>query len=690
MRKGMTRDEALSRHASLHHQIAHHARLYYQEDAPEISDADFDALKQEMAALEQDYPELSGRFPDAVGAPAAAEFQKAQHLKPLYSLNNAMNTDQVREFVKKLGRFLNVSDLETFRWVGEPKIDGLSVALLYKSGQLVRAATRGDGITGEDVTSNVRTISCVPQKLEGSHIPEELEIRGEVYINKEDFLNLNKARAAANDKTFANPRNAAAGSLRQLDPQVTAQRPLRFWTHGFASLTPFPAKTYSQAMDLIETWGLPIQRHSPASSHIEDMLALHQHLNHTRGDLAYDVDGVVYKLDDLALQNRAGFSHRTPRWAVAHKFDPVEGITRIEVIGIQVGRTGVLTPVAHLNPVGVGGVLIARASLHNVDEIARKDIRIGDTVVVHRAGDVIPQVVRVIQGDRPPNTPPFEFPKVCPVCQSHVARVPGEAAIRCVGGLVCQAQAIWRLRHFVSRAAFDIEGLGKRHIDTFYAQGLITTPDDIFTLQVRNAAAPHPIKTWEGWGDKSAQNLFASIEARREITLSRFIYALGIPRVGEANALLLAQVYGNLEVFLNSMREAQDQESAAYQNLNAIDGIGEATAIELTGFLAEPHNQQILENLKHHVHVLPQASPSLRSDSPLAGKTLVFTGTLQTLGRQEAKARVQGAGAKVSSQVSNKTDYLVAGEAPGSKLKEAEAKGVQVLSEEQFLALLSS
>ncbi|MGL5719180.1 MAG: NAD-dependent DNA ligase LigA [Alphaproteobacteria bacterium] len=681
-------EEARQEAVQLQGEIQHHRLAYEHKDAPEISDAAYDALYRRLEALEARFPELvSAQSPtQSVGAAPQGRFPKIRHLSPLYSLENAMNEAEVSKFLEKILRFLGLSVETPVEWVAEPKLDGLSVALQYRQGAFFQGATRGDGEEGEDVTSNLRTLKDIPQHLKGNDLPEMFEVRGEVYIARTDFLVLNEQRVAAGEAPFANPRNAAAGSLRQLDPGVTASRPLRFFAHGFSGFS-FTVETYAQALGRLKQWGLPLNPLTHTGL-LEEVLNFYGKLQKQRAELDYDIDGVVYKINRLDWQERLGFSSRAPRYAVAHKFDPDCGQTLLEDIHIQVGRTGTLTPVAMLRPITVGGVVITRASLHNEDEILRKDIRIGDTVRVQRAGDVIPQVLGPVLEARPSNVSPFVFPDHCPVCGSQAARQTGEVARKCTAGFSCSAQAQWRLRHFVSRGGLDIEGLGERHLNLFYEAGLVRTPVDLFTLSRRNAESDNPLQTWEGWGERSVANLFQAIEARRTISFERFLYALGIPQIGESTARLLSQHYQTIEAFQHAMGEAQDPTSPSFQVLLSIDGIGEGMVGDLVAFFQDTSNQAILHALLEEVAVLP-AVAQVTKQSFLTGKSVVFTGTLQQMTRAEAKARVESLGAKVRSSISKETDYLIMGEgAAGAKAKEAARLNIAILDERKLIDAL--
>ena len=680
----LTPDEASALHAQLAGEIRAHNAAYYQEDAPTVSDAEYDALFAQLVALEDAFPDL--RTEDSptrtVGAAPAQGFAKVRHTVPMLSLGNAFDDEDVGEFLARIRRFLNMGEDEPLEIVGEPKIDGLSVSLRYERGVFVRGATRGDGSEGEDITANLRTIDDIPNEISGN-VPDVLEVRGEVYLPKSAFRALNAAQEAAGAKVFANPRNAAAGSLRQLDSTVTASRPLRMFAYSWGELSADIAETQWGFLETIATWGFQTNPISRLCASLDDILTLYRDIGEQRAALDYDIDGVVYKVNRLDLQNRLGFVSRAPRWAIAHKFPAEQATTILKGIDIQVGRTGSLTPVARLEPVTVGGVVVSNATLHNEDEIRRKDVRVGDTVVVQRAGDVIPQVVRVVEDKRPAGSKPYEFPVTCPVCGSEAVRDEDEAVRRCTGGLICSAQVVERLKHFVSRNAFDIKRLGAKHIVAFHADGLIDGPADIFRLEDRK----DELLEREGWGAQSVENLLAAIRERRTIGFDRFIYALGIRQVGQATARLLARNYGTLDAWRNAMSEAQDRESQAYQDLLDIDGIGESVANDILAFLHEDHNRTVLDNLDSLLEIEPLAA--VANDSPVAGKTVVFTGTLEKMTRSEAKARAEALGAKVSGSVSAKTDLVVAGPGAGSKAKKAAELGVETIDEDAWLELIS-
>ena len=682
----LTEIEAAAELAHLAREIARHDQLYYAKDAPEISDADYDALRQRNAAIEARFPDLARNDSPSrrVGAAPAAGFKKITHAVPMLSLDNAFSPEDVTEFVARVRRFLNLSADTPVEMMAEPKIDGLSISLRYEDGRFVSGATRGDGTTGENVTENLRTLDEIPDRLAGKGWPAVLEVRGEVYMSKREFRALNERQVAAGAKTFANPRNAAAGSLRQLDVSVTASRRLCFFGYAWGEVSAPLGKTLVEARDNLARWGFTLNDGRLCGT-VEDMLAFHRDLEAGRAGLDYDIDGVVYKVNRLDWIDRLGQVSRSPRWAIAHKFAAERAETVLEKIEIQVGRTGTLTPVAHLTPVTVGGVVVSRATLHNEDEIRRRDAREGDTVVIQRAGDVIPQVVEVVAAKRPKGAKPFVFPDHCPACGSLAVREEGEVAWRCTGGLICPAQAVERLKHFVSRDAFDIEGLGEKHVEGFWQDGLIKTPGDIFRLERHRAA----LLEREGWGAKSVDNLLAAIEGRKQVSLDRFIYALGIRQVGEATAKLLARTYHSLAAWRAAMAAAEDRASEAFGELTNIDGVGPSMADDILGFFAEPHNREVLDDLDALLDITDVSAPKT-VQSPFTGKTVVFTGTLATLGRKEAKARAESLGAKVAGSVSSKTDYVVVGADAGSKAKKAAELGVTVLSEDEFLKMAES
>ncbi len=680
--------EAEGELARLATEIAEHDRRYHGEDAPTISDAAYDALRQRNADIERRFPQLIR--PDspshAVGFAPAGAFEPVTHSRPMLSLENAFSDGDAGEFEQSIRRFLALPDDAPVAFVAEPKIDGLAVTLRYERGRLIQAATRGDGLVGEDVTRNVETIADIPRRLAGPDVPETVDVRGEIYMSRAAFLALNEAQAAAGQKPFANPRNAAAGSLRQLDPGITRSRPLSFWAYAWGDVVPAPTGLHADMLTRFAAWGLPVNPLIRVCSGIAETLVFYRDLGAERASLPYEIDGAVYKVNRLDWQQRLGLRSRAPRWAIAHKFPAEQAQTRVERIDIQVGRTGSLTPVARLAPVGVGGVIVTNATLHNEFEIARKDVRVGDTVIVQRAGDVIPQVVSVVLERRPADAVAFVFPDHCPVCGAHAAQEEGEAVRRCSGGLTCAAQAVERLRHFVSRDAFDIEGLGEKQVRAFWEAGLVRGPADIFTLEARDGDLDTPLARREGWGETSARNLFAAIAAKRTIALERFLFALGIRHVGQNNARLLARHYGALAPFRAAMAAAEERGGEAYGDLDNISGIGPVVAEAVVDFFAEPHNRTVVADLAAILSVEDFVQPL--STSPVTGKTVVFTGTLERMTRDEAKARAEALGAKVAGSVSKKTDIVIAGPGAGSKLTKAAELGVQTLTEDEWLALI--
>ncbi|WP_297297280.1 NAD-dependent DNA ligase LigA [uncultured Methylovirgula sp.] len=682
---------ARAEYARLGAEIAHHDALYYREDAPEITDAAYDALRHRYEALEKAHPEFVNEksLSQRVGATPSEKFAKVRHKVPMLSLGNVFDDAEVEDFVARVRRFLGLAADAPLAMTAEPKIDGLSCSLRFEHGQLVQAATRGDGYEGEDVTANVKTIGEIPHVLKHAP-PAVLEVRGEVYMTRTDFAALNARQAEAGKPLFANPRNSAAGSLRQLDPSITASRPLHFFAYAWGEVSAMPAATQIGMIEAFRHYGLPVNRLTVLCHSAADLLRHYHEIENRRAALPYDIDGVVYKIDDLALQDRLGFVSRAPRWAVAHKFPAEQATTILRDIEIQVGRTGALTPVARLEPVTVGGVVVSNATLHNEDEIARKDIRIGDTVRLQRAGDVIPQILGVVLEKRPKHAKLYEFPHVCPVCGSAAIRETSDGGTdvvrRCTGGLICKAQAKERLKHFVSRLAFDIEGLGDKQIEQFYAEGLITKPDDIFTLAARDARAETKLADREGYGETSVRNLFAAIEARREIALNRFIFALGIRHVGETNARRLARHFGTFEALRETARAAREG-SEARAEIDNIEGLGAVVAEAVADFFAEKHNEDELDALLKYVSVVPMEA--VAASSPVAGKTVVFTGSLERLTRDEAKAQAERLGAKVAASVSKNTDLVVAGPGAGSKLAKAKELGIETIDEDAWLKLVA-
>ena len=677
-------EEARAEHTRLGAEIARHDELYHGEDAPEISDAAYDDLRRRYTALEQAFPVLAGAGSQnrRVGAAPSEKFAKVRHVVPMLSLGNIFEEAEVAEFCARVRRFLGIPEDAELGATAEPKIDGLSCALRFEDGRLAQAATRGDGFEGEDVTNNVRTISAIPKKLHGA--PKIFEVRGEVYMAKEDFAAMNVRQKEMGKPLFANPRNAAAGSLRQLDARITAERPVRFFAYAGGEVSALPADTQLGMIEAFRRFGLPVNPLTKLCVSAQEMIAHFRAIEAQRATLGYDIDGVVYKVNSLALQERLGFVSRSPRWAVAHKFPAEQATTIVEAIEIQVGRTGALTPVAKLEPVTVGGVVVSNASLHNEDEIARKDVRVGDTVRIQRAGDVIPQILEAVLEKRPQHSRPYVFPHVCPVCGSAALREIDEktgvadVVRRCTGTLVCAAQAVERLKHFCSRNAMDIEGLGDKQIELFFAEGLIKTAADIFTLAARDGSNGPRLSEREGFGEVSARNLFAAIEARRKIPVNRFLYALGIRHVGETNARRLARHFGDFQSLRAAATNAEGQ-----AEIDAIDGIGPTVAEALVDFFAEPHNEAVLDQLLAQVTPVPMEA--VAAGHPLAGKTIVFTGSLEKMTRDEAKAMAERLGARVSGSVSAKTDLLVAGPGAGSKLAKARELGVEAIDEEEWL-----
>ncbi len=709
----LSSDEAAKELDRLAKEIARHDRAYHGADAPEISDAEYDALRQRNAQIEDRFPLLvrADSPSHRVGAKASDKFAKVKHRVPMLSLDNAFSDEDVADFLGRVRRFLGLKEDDEIAVTAEPKIDGLSASLRYENGVLVQGATRGDGQEGEDITANLRTISDIPLRLKGKP-PAVLEVRGEVYMTHKAFAALNKRQEKDGKPTYANPRNSAAGSVRQLDPSITVSRALNFFAYSWGDISELPAKTHSGMLEKFESYGLTVNPLTTRCETLDQILKFYRGIESKRARLGYDIDGVVYKVDRLDLQERLGFVSRSPRWATAHKFPAEQAETVLEGIEIQVGRTGKLAPVARLKPVTVGGVVVQNATLHNEDEIARLDARIGDSVVIQRAGDVIPQILRVIPEKRPKNAKPYKFPDTCPICGSHAVREVDEKTgkvdvdRRCTGGLICDAQTVERLKYFVGRDQFDIEGLGGTLIELFHDKGLLKEPADIFALtdkpakvakvlaehraalseerraaEGKGAAKTAAKKKDEGEG-KQVENLMAAIERRRTIGLDRLINALGIRHVGETTARLLARRYLNLDAFLNGMTA-----DGALEELQHIEGIGGVVAEAIHDFFGEPHNVKALGRLLEWLNVQDMAAPA--KSSPLSGKTVVFTGTLEKMTRQEAKARAESLGAKVSGSVSAKTDIVVAGPGAGSKLKDAQKHNVQVMDEDAWLKLIS-
>ena len=682
----ITEAEAANELMRLAKQIAHHNRLYHAEDDPEISDADFDALVRRNAELEEQFPHLvraDSPSRDVGHEVSASPLSKVQHEVRMMSLDNAFSDEEVAEFVARVRRFLSLPDDESVVFTAEDKIDGLSCSLRYEGGKLVLAATRGDGQVGENVTPNVAHIADIPQQLSGDNVPGVFEVRGEVYMAKQDFAALNAAQEEAGDKLFANPRNAAAGSLRQKDASVTAKRSLRFWAHGWGAASAVPGETQLEVMRQMEAWGLPISPDLKLCNDLNDMLQHYRSIAEGRSGLPYEIDGVVYKVNRLDWQARLGFVAKAPRWAMAHKFPAEQAQTTLENIDIQVGRTGKLTPVGRLTPVLVGGVTVTNVTLHNRDEIARLGVRPGDRVVVQRAGDVIPQVVDNLT--REEDRPAFDFPDHCPVCGSEAVSEEGEVDVRCTGGLICKTQQFERLKHFVSRAALDIEGMGEKTIAEFMERGwLANGPADIFRLhRMRD-----DILALEGWKEKSVDNLIASIEAKRQPDAARLLFGLGIRHVGAVTARDLMKNFHELPALRKAAQEAHAGDEDAAAALTSIDGIGGAVVEALGDFFHEEHNRKVWDDLLSEVS--PPRYEVETMDSPVAGKTVVFTGKLETMSRDEAKAQAERLGAKASGSVSAKTDLLVAGPGAGSKLKKAEELGIEVIDEADWAAIVAA
>ncbi len=684
----LDQEDAKARHRKLTKDIERHDELYHGQDNPEISDADYDALRRALIELEDQYPDLqSAQSPtNKVGAKPARGFSKVTHKVPMLSLSNVFNEDEVNEFFERIRRFLNLSKDEPIDIIAEPKIDGLSCAVIYKNGEMVQAATRGDGQVGEDITDNVKTISDIPQKIKGD-VPETLEVRGEIYMSREAFLALNSSLEAQGKQPFANPRNAAAGSVRQLNSEITKSRNLSFFGYALGQVSSEPWETQEDVRAALRSWGFPQAEPSALCKNVSDIMENFEALETIRPDLDYEIDGIVYKVNRRDWRERLGFVSRAPRWATAHKFPAEKAVTIINDIEIQVGRTGALTPVARLEPITVGGVVVSNATLHNFDEIERKDIRVTDHVTIQRAGDVIPQVVNVIMDKRQKEAQKMNVPTHCPICKSPAERPEGEVVIRCTGGMNCSAQAVERLKHFVSKNAFDIDGMGQKVIEQFWQEGMIKTPVDIFTLEAQDQKSLTPLRNKEGWGTLSAKNLFAAIDAKRVVPFNRFIYALGIRQVGEATAKRLASVYGDLSTLKTAMARALDPNSEQLTDLLNIDDIGPVVAHDIIVFFNDQRNLDIIEGLEEQLTIEPYTAPNL-GDSQFAGKTLVFTGSLEKMTRAEAKAKAEALGAKVSGSVSKKTDHVIVGADAGSKAKKAHELGVNILTEDQWLEMI--
>ena len=700
----LTAKQAKAEHARLTAEIAQHDKRYYQDDRPSIADAEYDALRARYNAIEERFPNLRTleSLSLKVGAAPSGKFKKVRHALPMLSLDNAFSDEDVVDFVARIRRFLKLDESEKIAFSAEPKIDGLSMSLRYEGGELTTAATRGDGAEGEDVTANIRTLKDVPQKLKGRNVPKVCEVRGEIYMTKGAFLELNERQKASGGQIFANPRNSAAGSLRQKDPAITASRPLGFFAYAWGEMSDMRADTQTGMIKWFEACGFKTNPLTRLCRSTDELIAFHRKIEEGRAKLDYDIDGVVYKIDRIDWQERLGFVSRTPRWAVAHKFPAERATTVMRDVLITVGRTGVLTPTAQLEPVGVGGVMVSMATLHNEDYIKGvdgrgetlregRDIRIGDTVIVQRAGDVIPQIVDVVIDKRPKDAKPYKFPRKCP-CYLHTEVVREETATgeegaraRCTGEFACPFQKIEHLKLFCSRRAFDIEGLGEKQIELFFEKEWIREPADIFTLAQRNKKIR--LEDEEGFGETSVRNLFNAIDARRTIALDRFIYALGIRHVGETTALALARGYGSWQAFHDASLKIAKGEAETAAEMDALDQIGDTVIDAVKAYFGESHNRGIVERLKKQVEVLEAEKP--KTDSAIAGKTVVFTGSLEKMTREEAKAQAERLGAKAAGSVSKKTDYVVAGPGAGSKLAEAKKHGVKVLTEDEWLKLIS-
>ncbi len=690
----LTEAQAVEELTRLADEIARHDLAYHQNDAPEISDADYDGLKRRNLEIEDRFPHLIRENSPSlrVGAPRAEQFSPVTHGTPMLSLDNAFSDEDALEFDARIRRFLKL-DETPIAYTAEPKIDGLSASIRYEKGVLVQGATRGDGRVGEDVTANLRTIADIPHRLSGSGWPEVIEVRGEVYLGHAEFAALNAAATEAGDKTYANPRNAAAGSLRQIDSTITAKRPLKFFAYAWGLLSEKFADSQWEALEKLKSWGFQTTPQSTLVQGSEGLLAAYAALEVDRPGLGYDIDGVVYKVDNLDWQRRLGLVSRAPRWGIARKFPAEQARTVLEAIDLQVGRTGAVTPVARLKPVTVGGVSVTNATLHNGDEIARKDLRVGDTVIVQRAGDVIPQIVAPILEARPKGAESFAFPDHCPcplktpLARETTARGAETVVRRCTGELACPFQRIEHLKHFVSRRAFDIEGLGEKQLSAFFEDGLIKEPADIFTLEENDKLSLKKLKDRDRAGETSVANLFAAIEGRRSIPLDRFIYGLGVRHIGEQTALVMARGYGTAAEFLAAMDKVALRDEEAVAELDALDQIGDAVIEAAAAFFAEDHNRGMVQRLYDQLTVQDAEKP--KTDTAVAGKTVVFTGALERMTRDEAKAQAEALGAKVSSSVSKKTDLVVAGPGAGSKLKTATELGIEVMTEDEWLAMVA-
>lgn len=701
----LSEDEANTELATLAATINAANQAYYGDDAPTISDGEYDALWQHNKAIETRFPLLVREDSPSkqVGAAPQDKFGKISHAVPMLSLDNAFTDEDVSDFVARIKRFLKIPSEQIVPFTAEPKIDGLSLSLRYEEGKLVSAATRGDGGVGENVTLNARTIRDIPFELECDNVPEIVEVRGEVYLGHKDFAELNARMEAEGKPLYVNPRNTAAGSLRQLDSKITASRPLKFFAYAWGEMSAMASESQMEMVEVFAEWGFQVNPLMQRFDSVEGLVAHYHLIEKQRAKLGYDIDGVVYKVDNLGLQQRLGFVSRSPRWAIAHKFPAETAITILRDIEIQVGRTGALSPVARLEPITVGGVVVSNATLHNEDYIKGigssgepiregRDLRPGDTVTIYRAGDVIPKVLDVDVSKRATDSKPFEFPTICPACGSHAVRELNaktereDSSRRCTGGLICPAQAVEKLKHFVARNAFDIDGFGEKQAESFYKDGLVKTPADIFLMRKNDEQSLKKLKDRDGMGSLSANNLFDAIDARRKIDIHRFIFALGIRHVGAGNAKILARTYLNIDSFMDVMGKIGDAESEAWADLVNVDGIGETAARALVEFFAEDHNMDVVKILLDEIEVLP--AEQIANDTPVAGKTVVFTGALERMTRDEAKAMAERLGAKVAGSVSKKTDLLVAGPGAGSKLKKATDLGVETTDEDGWFELI--
>ncbi len=685
----LSESEAKEELAALAVDINHHDQLYYEKNHPSISDATYDELRLRNKKIEKKFPQLIHKDSPSfrVGSKSSKGFRKIKHVSPMLSLDNAFSIEDMADFYLRIRRFLNLKTDTCIELIAEPKIDGLSASLHYKDGKLEKAITRGDGAEGEDITANIKTINSIPPTLKSFTLPKNIEVRGEVYMSHKDFEELNQQRKINKESLFSNPRNAASGSLRQLDFNITKERKLHFFAYALIDNDKLALDTYDKQKNWIKQAGFTSLPESEHIRSLEELEAYYQSLEIRRSNLPFDIDGVVYKVNNLSWQKRLGSSARSPRWAIAQKFPAEKAITILKDIKVQVGRTGVLTPVASLHPITVGGVVVKRATLHNEDELRRKDIRIGDTIIIQRAGDVIPQVVEVLKEYRPKNTVAFNFPKSCPECNSHIVREDGYAAWYCTGGLICPAQIVEHLKHFVSRDAFNIEGLGRKHIEVFFKKGILKSPQDIFTLEKKDRIGSSKIQDKEGWGELSALNLFSAIDKARTVILSRFLFSLGIPMIGKITAKSLAQYFQSYTNLKKFMLQLIQKDTAARKEILSLNGIGQIALDNLINFMEEPHNQDILLALENELTV--QNEPQIKASTHqfLTGKKVIFTGALKNMTRAEAKQLAETLGAKVQSSLSVKTDYLIVGDTPGSKRKKALELGIPIITEQEWLQL---